>query len=170
MEEIDLKEIFSMFWQKKIHITAIVIVFVILGVLYTMFMVTPKYNSSTTLVLAKTEEETGELKNSITQTEITLNQKLISTYSELIKSKAVIRQVLENLQLTDITENSIRKNITVSSVKDTELIQIIVAHENSEYATQIANEIAKVFTEKVLEIYNINNVHIVDAAEVSEVP
>ena len=34
----------------------------------------------------------------------------------------------------------------------------------------LANEIAKVFSEKVAEIYNINNIHVVDEAEVDNVP
>ena len=60
--------------------------------------------------------------------------------------------------------------MSVSSVKDTELIEITVSNENAGYSAKIANEIAKVFTEKVGEIYNINNVHVVDEAEESATP
>lgn len=37
-------------------------------------------------------------------------------------------------------------------------------------AALIANEIANVFSAKVAEIYNINNVHVVDNAEVNKTP
>ena len=43
-------------------------------------------------------------------------------------------------------------------------------NENPSYSAQIANEIAKVFTDKVKEIYKIENVQIVDDAEVPDEP
>lgn len=168
MEELDLKELLTMVWNKKFQIIIIVAIFAIIGAVYSMYMVTPMYKSSTSLVLAKTETD-SETTSSITQTEITLNQKLISTYSELIKSKAVLRQVLDNLEL-DVSEENFRKNVSVSSVKNTELIQITVSNENPEYAMLMANETAKVFTGKVQEMYNINNVHILDEAEKTNTP
>ena len=45
-----------------------------------------------------------------------------------------------------------------------------IKDENPVYSAQIANEIAKVFTEKVKDIYNIDNVQIVDEAEVANMP
>lgn len=176
MEELDLKELINIFWIKRFYIILIVIMFIIIGIVYSCVIITPEYKSSTTLVLAKAEpNEVNTSTNtvateSITQTEVTLNQKLVSTYSELVKSKNVLRQVINNLKLKDLEEDELRKNVTVSSVKDTELIEITVTNKNAEYAHQIANEVAKVFTKKVSEIYNINNVHVVDEAEVSDVP
>lgn len=168
MEELDLKEIFTMFWNKKIQIVLIVAIFIVIGLVYTMGFVTPKYTSSTTLVLAKAEDA-KDTADSITTTEINLNAKLVSTYSELVKSKNVLRQVISNLGI-NVNENTLRNNISVTSVKDTELIEITVTNEVAEYAAKIANETAKVFTTKVSEIYNINNIHVVDEAEVSNNP
>lgn len=168
MEELDLKEIFTMFWNKKVQIILIVAIFIVIGLVYTMGFVTPKYTSSTTLVLAKAEDS-KDTADSITTTEINLNAKLVSTYSELVKSKNVLRQVISNLGI-NVNENTLRSNISVTSVKDTELIEITVTNEVPEYAAKIANETAKVFTTKVSEIYNINNIHVVDEAEVSNNP
>ena len=44
--------------------------------------------------------------------------------------------------------------------------EIKVTNDNSENPELIANEIEKVFTQKVKEIYNINNVHLEDDTEV----
>lgn len=170
MEELDLKEIFNMFWTKKVQIILIIIIFMVIGVIYSLGFVTPKYTSSTTLVLATSMKNTDtNTADSITTSDLTLNSKLVSTYSELVKSKNVLRKVLSNLNI-DVKEAELRNNVSVISVKNTELIQITVTNENATYATKIANEIAKVFTEKVSEIYNINNVHVVDEAEVSTSP
>ena len=77
---------------------------------------------------------------------------------------------MENLKIKDLKETTLKNNITVSSVRDTELIEITVKDENPERATNIANEIAKVFTVHVAEIYNINNVHVIDKAETNNIP
>ena len=176
MEELDLREVFNMFWGKKIEIVIITLIFVIIGGVYSFMFTTPKYKSSTTLVLATSNDTkvgkttTAASGDAITQTELTLNSNLVSTYSELVKSKAVLRQVINDLDIKDLNEEELKKSVTVNAVKDTELIEISVTSTNSSYPSKIANEIAKVFTAKVAEIYNINNVHVVDKAEVSKTP
>ena len=176
MEEIDLKELFGLFVEKKAQIALIILIFIILGFIYSLGFVTPMYESYTTLLLVKadgtttTDPTTGLPTESITTTDVTLNSKLVATYSKLIESKSVLRQVISNLGIPELTENGLRNNITVSAVEDTEVIEIRVQNENASYAAKIANEIATVFAAKVAEFYNINNVNIVDEAEVAQGP
>ncbi len=167
MEELDLKELLMLFWNKKIKILLIVAIFIAIGTIYTIGFITPMYTSSTTLVLATSENSSSS--NTITTTDITLNSNLVSTYSELVKSKNVIRQVISNLGI-DIDEEQLKNNITVKSVKSTELIEISVTDKYATNASKIANEMAKVFAQKVSELYNINNVHVVDEAEPENTP
>ena len=172
MEEVDLKELFKMFWHKKAQIILITLIFMVIGVIYSVGFVTPMYSSSTTLVLAGTSSSADEnqVSETITTADLTINSKLVATYSELVKSKNILGQVISNLGI-NVNEEELRKNVQVTSVEDTELIEITVSNENAEYAAKIANEIAKVFEEKIAkEIYNINNVHIVDEATVSKEP
>lgn len=174
MEELDLKELFSIFWNKKIWIIIITIIFIIIGAVYSYVFVKPEYQASTTLLLAKTnsEENTEGMTNSesITQTDLTLNQKLVSTYSVLVQSKSVIREVINNLGIDGLEEEELKKSVTVNAVEDTEVIKITVTNKNPDYAAKIANEIANVFSKKVTEIYKINNVYIVDVAEIENEP
>lgn len=173
MEELDLKQLFKVFWNKRLHVISIVLVFIIIGTVYSFAFVKPKYKAYTTLVLAQSSMagKEGDKKDTqeITQSDLTLNQKLVSTYSELVKTKNVLREVTKNLKLK-VSEESLRKNVTVSLVKDTELIKITVVNSNALDAKNIANEIAKIFSQRVLEIYNINNVYIVDEAEEPTAP
>lgn len=168
MEELDLKEIFNIFWNKKIQICIITIIFIIIGAIYSFVMVKPDYSSFTTLLLAKTES--SSTTNSITQSDLTLNQKLISTYSELVSSKSVLRTVISNLGINDVTYEELKKEVSVTAVEDADLIKITVRNSNPKDAAVIANEIAKVFAEQVTNVYNISNIHVVDQAEVSEGP
>lgn len=169
MEELDLKELFRMFWNKKFQIILIILIFTVIGIIYTTKFITPMYSSSTTLVLTSSDSSISDETDSITTTDITLNSELVSTYSEIVKSNNVLREVISNLQI-NVNEESLRGNITVSSVEDTEVIEITVSNENPVYAAQISNEIANVFSEKIAEIYHINNIHILDEAEVSNAP
>ena len=118
MEELDLRQILKILWNKKGSILIIALLFAILGGVYSYKFITPKYESSTTLVLAKTEEIVSNTINgsAITQTDLNLNQNLVSTYSELIKSKTVLRKVLSNLEIYDLNEEELKKNISVNSV------------------------------------------------------
>lgn len=170
MEEIDLKELFEIFWSKKAQIILTVLIFMTIGAIYTIELIKPKYTSSTTLVLVQADSSNNKGNSeSLTTSDLALNAKLVSTYSELIKSKNVVRQVISNLDI-DVAEENLRKSITVNAVEDTELIKISVSNANPLYAEQMANEIANVFTEKVVEIYNLNNVYVVDKAEISTNP
>lgn len=169
MEELDLKELFNMFWTRIIHIVIIVLIFAIIGVIYSFLFVSPVYKSYTTLVLATSSEDNENKTDTITQTDISLNNNLVATYSELIKSKSVLRQVISNLDI-DKTEKELKSNISVSNVKSTQMIQIDVVDANPRQAKIIANEVAKIFSAEVARIYNINNVHVVDEAEAETVP
>lgn len=168
MEELDLKELLMLFWNKKVKIILIIAIFMALGIIYTIGFVTPEYTSSTSLLLANSSDTSKT--NTITTADITLNSKLVSTYSELIRSKKILSPVIENLGI-NISYEKLKNNVTVSSVKDTELIKISVTNESATVAAKIANEIAKVFKEKVAEdIYKIDNVVVVDEAEVNTIP
>lgn len=169
MEELDLKELLLVFWEKKIEIILIIAIFATIGVAYSLIFVTPTYKASTTLLLA-TNSSSGTEGTSITTTDMTLNSKLVSTYSELVKSSnKIIRTVISNLNL-NISENELKDSISVTSKTNTEVIEITVKNENPTLAAKIANEMAKVFIGDVKEYYGIENVHIVDEAEVPQNP
>lgn len=161
MEELDLKEMFSYFWSKKFIIFLITSIVFIFGIIYTNFIQKPKYRSYTTILLTKESEST-----TITSNDIALNQKLVNTYQEIITSKKVLSRVINNLQL-DCSVGELQKQIKVESVKDTEIIKIIVTDANNEKAMQIANQIATVFNSEVIKLFNIQNIGVIDKAEVS---
>lgn len=170
MEELDLKELFEMFWNKKIKIILIVAIFAVIGVIYSIGFVVPEYTAFTKLVLAgQSSDATGNTTEAITTTDLTINSKLVGTYSELVTSNDVVRQVITNTGI-NISEEALKSSIEVSSVEDTDVIKISVTNQNPTYATKLTNETAKAFMEKVAEIYNINNVHVVDEAEEPQSP
>lgn len=169
MEELDLKQLLKIFANRKIYMILITVIFLLMGIVYTLTMVKPRYKASTKLILAKTESTSENDNKGITGTELTLNQKLISTYTEIVKTKSVVRQVIDNLNL-DISEESLEKSISIKLKNDTDMIEITITNDNPENAAIIANEVAKVFSAKVAEVYNINNIKVMDKAEVNNEP
>lgn len=169
MEEINLKDLFSFFVKKIPVVLFITSMIFALGIGYTIFLKTPLYKGNTTLILVK--KQTGYEQGGITQTQndIILNQKLVTTYSEIVKSRRVLNQVVKKLNL-GYNSSELSKRITVSSVSDTEIIKISVSDENNKKAAQIANTIADVFKDEVMEIYKLENVSIIDNAEIQENP
>lgn len=170
MEELDLKELFMIFWNRKLEIILITLVMIAIGVIYSYFFIVPQYSATTTLVLVQQSSVDQNGEGSITQADLTINSKLVSTYSELVKSKAVLREVVESLGVEGLKEDNIRNNITVQSRKDTEIIEITVKNLDPNLAAQISNKIAEIFSEKVVEIYSISNIYILDRAEPNENP
>lgn len=169
MEEINLKDLFSFFVKKIPIILFITSIIFALGMSYSVFLKTPLYKGNTTLILVKKQTGYEQGTAAQTQNDIILNQKLVTTYSEIIKSRRVLNQVVNKLNL-GYSSGELSKNITVSSVSDTEIIKISVSDENNKKASQIANMIADVFKEEVMEIYSLENVSIIDKAEVQDNP
>lgn len=174
MEELDIIELLYALKNKIKYIVITVVVFALLGLIYSKFLVTPMYKSSTTFVLSKSKDITMQSENNtnseaITQNDITLNSKLVSTYSEIIRSKTIAKEVINSLGL-DMTISEFISGVTVTSKDDTELIEITVSNSDSKLSADIANSLAEVFREKVNEIYKIDNLSVIDVAEPSDVP
>lgn len=166
MEEIDLKELFIFIKTKTATILLIVIGVCLLGVFYSIFIQNPMYNSYTTVVLGGNENSNTQ---TITQNDITLNKNLVDTYAEIVKSRRVLGQVIDELELS-ISYDSLCEKISVSAVNETEIIKITVKDEDAIEAKNIANATAHYFSEEIVKLYNINNVNILDEAIVNKSP
>jgi len=164
MEEIDLKEIFSYFWSKKIYVFLITVIVVSLGIIYTFCIQKPVFKSDTTILLTKESATTG-----ITSDDILLNQKLVDTYREIVKSKSVLGRVINNLNL-NYTTSELQRKVSVESINDTEILRISVTDKSNILAKEIANEIAVVFESEIIKLYDIQNIGIIDKAEVEDSP
>lgn len=170
MEEINLKELFEYFVSKLPIIVIAALLTTLVGIAYGLWIQKPMYNSYTTIVLTRTDNDSTTTDGTgITQSDILLNQNLVSTYREIIKSKRILNQVINNLDL-NISTDELEKNISVTSEKDTEVIKISVNNSNPTDAKDIANEIERVFSNEIISIYNIKNITIIDYAEEDTTP
>lgn len=167
MEEISLRELFYIIrkWMALILALFIISVAVAGGVSY--FVLKPEYQTFTTLMVGKPKDYQSE--NTLEYNDLILNQKLVSTYGEIIKSLRVVDKVIQNMKL-DLSYKSFIDKVNVSLVKDTEIIKIEVTDQDPILATDIANETALVFMDSVKDIMKIENVQVIDRAQTPERP
>jgi len=152
-------------YLKNIYIVLIVCAVTVLsGLLYINYIQKPMYRSSTTLVLA-----TGNATQGITQNDVILNQRLVNTYREIIQSNTIMQRVITELGL-NYELAQLTRMVGVSSVRDTEIIMISVSSTDARNAAIIADKIAAVFMEEIVQIYNIENVRVIDSANLATTP
>ncbi len=164
MEEINLNELFKYF--KKFILFVIVVTFVafIGGMIYAARFKVPMYKSSSTLIVATAESDSGT-----TTTDITLNQKLVETYKEIIKSRSILEDTIELLKL-DLSYEQLASNLTVSSITNTDVLKISVSNVSPIDAQNITETIIEIFTKEVKELYKIENIKILDQANLAISP
>lgn len=167
MEEISIRELFFILRKWMGMIMALLIVSVGASGAVSYYILNPEYQTFTTLMVGKPKDYQSD--NSIEYNDIILNQKLVSTYGELVKSRAVTDNVIENLNL-NLSYNTFRNKVNVNLVKDTEIIKLVVTDESPSLAVEIANETAIVFMEKVKEFLRVENIQVIDEAQLPERP
>ena len=165
-ETIDLKEYFYIIKKRAWIIALITVVAMISSGIISFFVLSPVYETTTTLIV--NTEQVNET-NTITGDQLNVTQKLTLTYGDIIKSRTVIDEVIQALNL-NMEYGEVSKMITVSPVKDTQIIAITVQDTNPQRAADIANTIPRVFTKEVKRITKANSVEVIDKAVVAENP
>ena len=165
MEEINIKDFFNYLKKYILIICGVVVIFVIGVFTYDKSIKKPLYTTYTTIILTKSNE--AQASTTITQNDILLNQKLVETYTKIIKSKLVLDQVISETGIT-YTAEELGQNVAVEAYENTEMLKISVTDSDPELSASIANSIAQVFSGEVAKIYQMNNISVIDIAQVPE--
>lgn len=165
-ETIDLREYFGIIKKRFWIIALITTIAIVVSGAISFFVLTPVYEAKSTLIVNTEKNEETQM---ITGDQFNVTQKLAVTYGEIIKSRSVLDDVIKNLKLDDRYED-LAKNVTVSPVKDTQIISISVQDTNKEKARDIANEIPKVFKKEVKRITKANDIQVIDKAILPQNP
>src|SRR5699024_10165560 len=159
-EEISLVELFGIL-KKHIRVIVLTTIFTaIIAAIYTFFLVTPKYQSSTEMLVSHSSDSTTQ---NVTQQDINTSIQLINTYSDIIRNDVTLDPVIEELNL-DMTAKQLRENITVQTENNSQVFSIQVQDENPYQASEIANTTANFFQEEIYEIMNVDNVTVISSA------
>ena len=167
MEEISLRDLYYVLRKWVTLIIILPIIAIIISGLISNYVIEPEYETFTTLMIGKPKDYVAEQQ--MEYNDLMLNQKLVSTYGEIVKSRLVTDKVIKNLDL-ELSYEGFRNKVNVNLVKDTEIIKIQVIDSDPELATKIANETAQVFMSGVKNIMKVENIQVIDLAQVPTQP
>lgn len=165
--EIDLRDFYFILKKKIWLILTLFLLSTIISGIVSFYYITPGYSTYSTLMLGQYSDY-GETR-SIEYNDVRLNQALIGTYAKIATSRRVLDEVQEELSF-DISMKSLNEKLDISLLNDTEIIKVTVEGTSPEEITEIANTLAEVFSRQVAEIMAIDNVQILDDAELPEEP
>lgn len=158
-ETIDLSKLLLILKKNMKYLIILPIVFLALSMVITFVFMTPKYSSSTQVLVNQ-----KELDNQMMAQQVQSNLQLVNTYSEIIKSPRILDKVSKNLK-GKYSSKEISGMLTVSNQAESQILNIAVENESREAASKVANEIAKVFSKDVSKIMNVDNVSILSKAD-----
>ena len=121
----------------------------------------PVYQANTTMYVGKNADELG-----VNTTALNIGAAVVLDYQEIAKSRLVAATVIEELGLTDISVNELIDSINVTQRTETRVIEISVYDYDPEMAMIITNKTAEVFKEKIMDIMQVENVQVIDVAEI----
>ena len=163
--EIDLWKLMWVYLSrwKMIVLTTVLAAVVALG--YTALLVTPLYRAD---VMIYVNNIPGEAQvDYITAANLATSQQLVNTYTNIIRSDAVLEEVAARLNM-GYTAKQVRGMITAAQVDETEIFEVFVTHPDPVVAAQIANIVAEVAPEKIGEIVEGSSTKIIDYAKIPE--
>ena len=160
-EELNLSYLFDILKKWILFIILLIIIGCGAGVIYN-YGATPKYESATTLYVEPTVTGTG-----VDYQGLLTNQKMVKTYSTIVKSRRVVNKVIEKLNL-DLTYEDMLDMLTVSNDIDTQIITVKIKDTTSSRAYKIANTFASVLIDDLKREMNITNIKVIDEAILNE--
>ena len=157
-KELDLLEIWQVIVKRWKLVILIPLLAALSSAIVSIYIITPLYSASTTLMITRQADATQ-----ILYSDIQISRQLVQTYREIVRSYRVLEMVIANRALP-YSVGELRDKVEVQAVRDTELIIIEVTDPDPVMASGIANEVALSFMDQIVEIMNVENISIIDAA------
>ena len=166
METIEIKEILQMILKRLWIVVVVTLISTTTAAAVSWFVLEPIYEANTLVYVGKNVN----VPEGIGYYDLLINDQLVKDYRELVKSRLVANTVIEELGFTNMTIGQLTGTLNVNLKANTRLIQITAAHRNPETARDIASKVTEVFKEKAVALMDVENVYVIDWAEVPTHP
>ncbi len=161
LQEISFKKlihsILQMWW--------LILIFVIVGCSTTYIMtnlyIPETYLASTTLFIGKDTD----IASSISMSDLQLDSKLVLDYRELLRTKLVTREVIDELGL-NMNYLTMIDRLDVETLSESRFVTVTYIDTNPERAAQIANKLSETLVIRAQDIVGVDNIQIVDYADI----
>ena len=161
--EIDLLELLFAFRRRILWIVLAAILGGGISFAGTRVLMTPMYESTTTMLVLTSETTLSSLS------ELQLGTQLTNDYEILSKSRAVLETVIENLNL-NLGYEQLNNMVSISNPEDSRIMEITLTYPDPEEAKTIVDEIASVTSEFIGDQMEGIPPKIIDQGEVPSGP
>ena len=140
-DEIDLVELFYLLWGHAWQIILCLVVGAGIAFGVTKFLITPKYEATSSIYIVSASN------NSVVNlTDLQIGAQLTADYQELILSRPLLEDVIENLKLTNaegepMSTKALSDMIKITNTDDTRILKVTVTSPDPQDAADIANEL-----------------------------
>ncbi|HEL1906799.1 TPA: capsular biosynthesis protein CpsC [Streptococcus suis] len=161
--EIDVLSLLKTIWRKKFFILVTAALGAGLAFVYSSFLVTPQYDSTTRIYVVSQNVEAGA---GLTNQELQAGTYLVKDYKEIILSQDVLMQVATELNLNE----NLKEKVSVSIPVDTRIVSISVRDADPNEAARIANSLRTFAAQKIVEVTKVSDVTTLEEAVPAEEP
>jgi capsular polysaccharide biosynthesis protein len=160
---IDLRDILYLLRRNFLLILVAALILGGLAALVSKTLIAPQYESTSKIYILTQSTSITSIAD------IQLGTQLTTDYLELIKSRPVVEQVIENQKL-DLTYEELLDKLVVANPPDTRILNITVRDTNPYMAKVIANDFAAVARKQISEIMKTEEPTVVEDAVVADDP
>lgn len=169
---IDILECLNEIKKNYRNIAIITLSFILIATVYTTFLMKQDYEATVKVFIGKQKfQNTMETYNN---EEITLYQRLITTYSEIIKSKNLINKSIKDSKINSLKEidekieyKSVVGSLTVNPISNTQIIEIKYSSKNPQESYDLLYSITENLMEYSKEIYPTVNIKVLEQVNVN---
>lgn len=161
--EIDVLSLLKTIWRKKFFILVTAVLGAGLAFVYSSFLVTPQYDSTTRIYVVSQNVEAGA---GLTNQNLQAGSYLVKDYKEIILSQDVLTQVATELNL----DKNLKEKVSVSIPVDTRIVSISVRDADPNEAARIANSLRTLAAQKIVEVTKVSDVTTLEEAVPAEEP
>ena len=147
--EIDLLELFGVVRARWFSILMTGIILAAVAGIGTLFLVTPKYQSTSKLYIV------GQTSALTSLSDLQAGSQLTQDYMVLIQSRPVLETVIDNLRL-DMEYESLKEMVALNNQSDTRILDITVTADDPYMAKEIVDEVSQVSVSRIASIMNVD--------------
>ena len=166
--ELDLRDYFRILRKRIWLIVAIVLITTVAAAVYSMFFKEAVYQASTKIIVNRAA--TQVTAQQLDLNEINTNIRMIDTYKEIIRTPAIMDQVTAQHPEFGLTAEQLIGRIQVNSVNNTQVMTLSIQDTSYRRAAEIANAVSLTFQQEIPQLFNVENVSILNEAKLDITP
>ncbi|MEL0539307.1 Wzz/FepE/Etk N-terminal domain-containing protein [Staphylococcus debuckii] len=156
--KLDYRQILNTIKKNLWLLITLPLIFGILVFAGTHFLIKPKYESSTQIIVNQKEKDDQMLAQQL-QSDL----QLVNTYSEIIRSPRIMDEVSKDLK-NKYSGSQLSNMTTVESAAQSQILKIKVITHNEKDSKIIANKVANTFKKEIDNIMKVDNVSVLSKA------